>query len=167
MRFADSFTICQTAFTVMPSPHVLLTLLTLRNSFPRSILAAVSQSSSSFLTQSGTGTVRIGAPLPTRSTMAQCSSRRCKVIQSQTPWLRAASGRTRAAMRVMLGRVFLSVVHDRVLAKVLDPSPRSANCRGASQLLHAFDVANTSRQISAEETAVGGLVCEPAHGTET
>jgi hypothetical protein len=27
--------------------------------------------------------------------------------------------------------------------------------------------ANTSRQIGAEETAVGGLVCEPAPGAET
>ena len=66
---------CQTAFTVMPSPHVLPTLSTRRNSFPRSIAAAASQSSSSVLTQSGTGTVRTWLPLPTRSTMAQCSSR--------------------------------------------------------------------------------------------
>ena len=36
-----------------------------------------------------------------------------------------------------------------------------------SQFLYAFNAANTSRQIGAEETAVGGLVCEPAHGTET
>jgi hypothetical protein len=36
-----------------------------------------------------------------------------------------------------------------------------------SQLLHTFNASNTSRQIGAEETAVGGLVCEPAHGTET
>src|SRR5206468_7833464 len=36
-----------------------------------------------------------------------------------------------------------------------------------SQLLHAFNTANASRQIGAEETAVGGLVCEPTHGTET
>jgi hypothetical protein len=36
-----------------------------------------------------------------------------------------------------------------------------------SQLLHALSAANTSRQIGAEETAVGGLVCKPAHGTET
>src|SRR6266436_8622486 len=48
-----------------------------------------------------------------------------------TPRLHAASSRTRAAMRAMLGRVFLSVVDDRVLAKVLGPAPRSANCRGA------------------------------------
>src|SRR6266404_9238867 len=48
-----------------------------------------------------------------------------------TPRLHAASSRTRAAMRVMLGRVFLSVVDDRVLAKVLGSAPRSANCRGA------------------------------------
>src|SRR6201998_557726 len=51
-------------------PHVLPTLLTRRNSFPRSIAAAVIQSSSSVLTQSGTGTVRTWHPLPTRSTMA-------------------------------------------------------------------------------------------------
>src|ERR1700687_1699858 len=48
-----------------------------------------------------------------------------------TPRLHAVSNRTRAAMLVMLGRVFLSVVDDRVLAKVLGPAPRSANCRGA------------------------------------
>ncbi len=36
-----------------------------------------------------------------------------------------------------------------------------------SQLLHAFNAAKTSRQIGAEETAVGGLVCEPTYGTET
>jgi hypothetical protein len=35
------------------------------------------------------------------------------------------------AMQVMLGRVFLSIVDDRMLAKVLGPAPQSANCRGA------------------------------------
>jgi hypothetical protein len=38
---------------------------------------------------------------------------------------------------------------------------------GHSQLLHAFNAANASRQIGAEETTVGGLVCEAAHGAET
>jgi hypothetical protein len=46
---------CQTAFSVMPSPHIFPTLFTLRNSLPRSIVAAVSQLSNSCLTQSGTG----------------------------------------------------------------------------------------------------------------
>ena len=84
MLLADSFTMCQTAFTVIPSPHALPTLLTRRNSFPRSIAAAASQSSSSVRTQSGTGTVRTWPPLPTRSTMAQCSSRYLEMIQCQT-----------------------------------------------------------------------------------
>src|SRR5882724_7979557 len=44
-----------------------------------------------------------------------------------TPRLHAVSSRTRAAMLVMLGRVFLSVADDRVLAKELGPAPRSAN----------------------------------------
>src|SRR5215467_10083949 len=48
-----------------------------------------------------------------------------------TPRLHAVSSRMRAAMRVMRGRVFLSVVDDRGLAKVLGPAPPSANCRGA------------------------------------
>jgi len=34
-----------------------------------------------------------------------------------------------------------------------------------SQLLHALNAANTRREIGAEETAVGGLVCEPARST--
>ena len=63
MCLADSFTMCQTAFTVIPSPHVLPTLLNRRNSRPRSMAAAASQSSSSALTQSGTGTVRMWPPL--------------------------------------------------------------------------------------------------------
>ena len=49
---------CQSAFSVMPSPHALSTLLTLPNLSPRSIAAEATQTSSSFLTQSGTGTVR-------------------------------------------------------------------------------------------------------------
>ena len=40
--------------------------------------AEISYASSSLLTQPGNGTVRTWPPLPTRSTMAQCSSRRCK-----------------------------------------------------------------------------------------
>jgi hypothetical protein len=36
-----------------------------------------------------------------------------------------------------------------------------------SHLLHTFSAANASRQIGAEDTAVGCLVCEPAHGTQT
>src|SRR5439155_7517771 len=40
MLLADSFTMCQTAFSVMPSPHAFPTLLTLRNSLSRSIAAA-------------------------------------------------------------------------------------------------------------------------------
>jgi len=42
-------------------------------------------------------------------------------------------------MRAMLGLVFLSVVDDRVLAKVLGPAPRSQPIAEAhSQLLYAF-----------------------------
>src|SRR6202047_3869179 len=131
MRLADSFTMCQTAFTVMPSPHVLPPLLTRRNSFPRSITAAASQSSSSVLTQSGTGTVRTWPPLPIRSAFS---------FQS---------------LRIGCLPKCLALLRSQPIAEA------------HSQLLHAFNTANASRQIGAEETAVGGLGCEPAHGTET
>jgi len=117
MLLADSLTMCQTAFTVIPSPQVLPTLLTRRNSLPRSIATAASQSSSSALTQSGTGTVRMWPPLPTRSTMAQCSSRCWRMIPMSKPRLHASSSHTPVAMRARLGHAFLSVAHDRGLAK--------------------------------------------------
>src|SRR5215831_17011575 len=47
MARADSFTVCQTAFAVMPSPHAFPTLLTLRNNLPRSMPAALSHTSNS------------------------------------------------------------------------------------------------------------------------
>jgi hypothetical protein len=47
------------------------------NNGPLAIPAAVSQASSVCFTQVGTGTVRMCLPLPTRSTIAQRSSRRC------------------------------------------------------------------------------------------
>jgi hypothetical protein len=62
MLLADSFTMCQTAFPVIPSPHGLPTLLTRQNSLPRSMAAATTQSFNSLLTQSGTGTVRTWPP---------------------------------------------------------------------------------------------------------
>src|SRR6516162_9825890 len=67
------FAMCHTAFSVIPSPHILPALLTRRNSLPRLTAAAASHSLSALLTQSGTGTVRTWPPLPTKSTMAPCS----------------------------------------------------------------------------------------------
>jgi len=56
---------------------------------------------------------------------------------------------------------------DRVLPKCLVLLRSQPLAEAHSQLLHAFNAANTSRQIGAEETAVGGFVCEPTHGIET
>ena len=49
MLLPDSFTMCQTAFTVIPSPRALPTLSTRRNSLPRSMAAAATQSFNSLL----------------------------------------------------------------------------------------------------------------------
>ena len=69
------FQTCQTTRSVTPSPQCLPARQTHRNNLPAQIPAAATQRSMVFLTHSGTGTVRMWPPLPTRSTMAQCSSR--------------------------------------------------------------------------------------------
>jgi hypothetical protein len=97
----------------------------------RSIPAAASQLSSSVLTQSGTGTVRTWPPLPTRSTMAQCSSRCWRWSNlNATASCRLKSHASSNASNARSRFPFL-VVDDRVLAKDLGPALRSANCRGA------------------------------------
>jgi hypothetical protein len=72
---ACSFTTCQTTRSVTPPPQCLPARQTHRNSLPAEIPAAATQSSMVLLTHSGTDTARMWPPLPTRSTMAQCSSR--------------------------------------------------------------------------------------------
>ena len=82
---AYCFTTCQTTRSVTPSPQCLPARQTHRNSLPAEIPAAATHRSMVALTHSGTGTVRIWPPLPTRSTMAQCSSRCCKCIMKERP----------------------------------------------------------------------------------
>src|SRR5579864_5533323 len=53
MDLEDFFTMCHTAFSVMPSPHVLPALLTRRNNFPGSIAAAFNHSCNSHFTREG------------------------------------------------------------------------------------------------------------------
>src|SRR6266403_5816975 len=86
---------------------------------------------------------------------------------TSTPRLHAASSRTRAAMRAMLGRVSFQSLMIGCLPKCLALLSSQPIAEAHSQLLHTFNTANASRQIGAEETTVGGLICEPAHGTET
>ena len=81
---AYCFTTCQTNRSVTPSPQCLPARQTHRKSLPAEIAAAASHSSIVVFTQSGTGTVRMWPPLPTRSTIAQCSSRCCKCLKSRS-----------------------------------------------------------------------------------
>jgi hypothetical protein len=77
MLVAVFLTTCQTVFSEMLLPESLSARQTHRNNGPLAIPVAVSQASSVCFTQVGTGTVRMCLPLPTRSTIAQRSSRRC------------------------------------------------------------------------------------------
>jgi hypothetical protein len=79
-RLAAVFlTTCQTVFSEIPCPQSFPARQTHRNSGPLSIPAALNHASSVSFTQFGTGTVRMCLPLPIRSTIAQRSSRRCKL----------------------------------------------------------------------------------------
>jgi len=160
--------LCQTAFTVIPPPHVLPTLLTLRKSFPRSMPAAASHTSNSLLTQSGTGTGRTWPPLPIKSTMAQCSSR-C--------WRRSIVNATASCL--------LSPHASRRANKAQSRFPfsrsRSGACQSAcpcsavSQLPRRtpnFFTPLTRRILAAksagtEQTAIGCLTRKTAYGTQS
>ena len=61
------------------------------------------------LTHSGTGTVRMWPPLPTRSTMAQCSSRCCKCVKSRSANSRRRSPQPSKTARIARSRFPLSV----------------------------------------------------------
>ena len=80
MPAAVFLTTCQTDFSEMPSPHGFLARQTHRKSGPLSRPAAVNHTSRVSFTQFGTGTVRMCLSLPIRSTTAQRSSRRCKLL---------------------------------------------------------------------------------------
>ena len=79
MLAAVFLTTYQTVFSEMPHPHDLPARQIQRSRGPLLISAAVNHASTVSFTQFGTGTVRICLPLPTRSTIAQRSSRRCKL----------------------------------------------------------------------------------------
>jgi hypothetical protein len=83
------------------------------------------------------------------------------------PRLHASLTHTPIAMRAKLGRVFLSVADDRVLAKTHGLALPSTSSRGGCPASSPFDATNTGSQIDAEKTAVGRFVCEPAHGAKT
>jgi hypothetical protein len=97
---AYDLTTCQTTRSVTPSPQHFPALQTQRNIFPDRRSAAWIHSSKVALTHSGTGTVRMCPPLPTRSTMAQCSSRCCKCVNS-----RSASSRRRSPHPSKIARI--------------------------------------------------------------
>src|SRR5882762_5954774 len=71
-----SLTTCHTTFSVIPSPQTVPERQTQRNNLPEVIWAAVNHTSRNCFTHSGTGTVRTCPPFPTRSMIAQRSSRR-------------------------------------------------------------------------------------------
>jgi hypothetical protein len=93
-------TTCQTVFSEMQCPHGLPARQTPRNSGPLSIPAEVNHASSVSFTQFGTGTVHMCLPLPMRSTIAQRSSRRCRLSR-----VSSASSRRRRPQPSRMARI--------------------------------------------------------------
>ena len=96
-------TTCQIVFSEMQLPHGLPGRQTHRNRGPLSIPAAVNHASSVSFTQFGTGMVRMCLPLPKSSTIAQRSSRRCKLSS-----VSSASSRRRRPQPSRMARITLS-----------------------------------------------------------
>ena len=118
---AYCFTTCQTNRSVTPSPQHLPARHTQRNSLPVSSSAAATHASTVALTQAGTGMVRMCPPLPTRSTIAQCSSRCCKCANS-----RSANSRLRRPQPSKTARIAQSRSPLRVLASGACQSRRAS-----------------------------------------
>ena len=100
---------CQTTRSVTAAPQCLPARQTHRNTLPAEIPAAATQRSMVAFTHSGTGTVRMWPPLPTRSTMAQCSSRCCKWVKSRSANSRRWSPQPSSTARIARARFPLSV----------------------------------------------------------
>ena len=110
---------------VTPSPQFLPARQTHRKDLPAEIPAAAVHRSIVALTQSGTGSVRMCPPLPTRSTMAQCSSRCCKCANLDQP-IRAVGDHSPARRRESHGPACLERVRIRRL-------PEAASSAAVSQ----------------------------------
>jgi hypothetical protein len=74
-RAAAARTTSHSTFGDMPSPQIRPALLIARNTAPCVMAAATVHASTCLFTHVGMGTVRTCPPLPTRSTITQCSSR--------------------------------------------------------------------------------------------
>ena len=105
---AYSFTTCQTTFSVIPSPQTVPARQTRPNSLPFVAPASFSQSSIVRFTQSGTGTVRM-RPFPTRSMMAQCSSRRWRWSSVRSDSSRRRSPQPSKTARIARSRLLFGV----------------------------------------------------------
>jgi hypothetical protein len=111
---------CQTAFSVIPSPHALPTLFTLRNSFPSQ--SRLLRASRLFRFAPNRALEPFGCGLPFRQDQRSLSAlRAAEGDPISTLRLRASSTRRQAAVPAMRGRVFLSVAEDRAPAKAHDP----------------------------------------------
>src|SRR6267154_4243317 len=129
MVLADSFTMCQTAFTVIPSPHVLPTLLTLRKAFLDQCRP-----------QQATLLIRFSPspePEPFERGLPYPSSRRWPSVlpaagddPRSMQRLRVFSTHTLAGEPAKRGLVFLSAARDQALAKALAPALQLASCQG-------------------------------------
>lgn len=76
---------------------------------PAEMPAAVAHRSTAVLTQSGTGMVLMCPPFPMRSTIAQCSSRRCKCVNSKSANSRRLRPQPSRTARIARSRLPLSV----------------------------------------------------------
>src|ERR1035441_2604811 len=163
-RFAEYFTICQTTFSVIPSPQIEPERFTHRNSLPPVMAAAWVHASRVALTQSGTGTVRMCRPLPIKSTTTQCSSR-CWISRT---WSLATSARRRpqpsSIAKTARSRLPFSVCSSGARNSRRHSIHGQPITQPNAELLGPFHSLDASGQFRTEQSTVGRLVGQAPHG---
>ncbi len=131
---------------------------TQRNTFPPAIPAARTHASRVDFTQSGFGTVRMCLPLPTRSTMALCSSRCCRwanVGSASSRLLRPQPSKVASTARFLLP---INVLASGACQKTAGLLRRDPVSKPHAQFFHALRPPNASGQFRAEQTRVCSLI---------
>jgi hypothetical protein len=157
---------CQTAFSVMPSPRVLPIFVTRRKILPLSIPDACSQAPSSSITHAGMGTVRTWPALPVRSTIAQCSYRcsRCSILSPTASCRLSPQARSSARSARSRGPFSFSqsgACHSARLCSAVSRLPRR------TQISYSFHASNAGGEIGTQKTGVRRLIGKTPYGAET
>ena len=125
--------------------------------------AATNHASRVSFTQFGTGTVRMCLPLPTRSTMAQRSSRRCKQSNVSSASSRRRSPQPSKIANIARLRFPVRVWPSGDCQKANASLAVNQFTQTRAELTNAFDSMDAGSEFGAHQTRVCCLISKPTH----